>query len=378
MTVMKAPSGLILVTAWIGMSGCTVFSEWAEESTVLLRPDGDVVVADAQVDLAEDAEGDVMTVGAEVAYAGTVGGSYLGAGGVQEVGGRIGGSVRIAAAAARVMASVGRNVTAVGREIELDRESNVAHNAYLAGERVVVEGTIERNLYVAAAEVVLDGIVGGDVRVEAGELRLGPDARIHGDLRYRVEGTRFSMDPVAMVQGETEALTPREERNGDIPFRILRLLGFVFAGAVLVALLPTTTERASDQAASRPAAAMGLGLLGAVLVPAVLSVVAATVVGLPLALIGFGLYAVSLYLAPAVAALWLGSELLPLFGARDQGPVTRFLVGGPLVAIMLLLPGIGLLARLLAVTLGLGTVWLLISEEWGRRGEPRAPAATTS
>lgn len=379
MSAMNRLTGLTLVLAALGSAACGDLSEWTEDTSVLLRPDGDLLVADAEIDIVEEVDGDAMTAGAEVAFDGTVGGSYLGIGGVQEVRGRVDGSVRAAAGAVRIGASVGRNVTAAGRRVELGREATVEHNAYLAGERVVIEGAVERHLYVGAAEVVLDGIVGGDVRIEAAEVHLGPNARVQGDLRYRVEGTRFTMDPVALVEGETVALEPREDSDGDIPFRILRLLAFVFAGAVLVALMPGTTERATGEAGSRPAAAIGLGFLWLLVVPIALLAIAATVVGLPLAAIGFATYGVSVYLAPIVAAFWLGSELLSALGASEpQGPVTRFLVGGPLLAIAVLLPGIGFLVRLFAVTLGLGAFWLLVSDEWRKRGRRRSEAPTTA
>jgi hypothetical protein len=374
MSAMKRILRLSSFAAVLGCAACVDVAEWAEETNVLLRPDGDLLVADAEVDLAEDVDGDAMTAGAEVLFDGTVGGSYLGIGGVQAVRGRVEGSVRAAASAVRIGAAVGRNVTAAGREVELGRGATVEHNAYLAGGRVVVEGVVERHLYVGAAEVVLDGIVGGDVRIEAAELRLGPNARVQGDLRYRVEGARFTMDPVALVEGETVALTPREDSGGDIPFRIVRLLAFVFAGAVLVALLPGTTARATGEADRRPGAAIGLGLLWLLVVPIALVAISVTIVGLPLAAVGFAAYFVSLYLAPIVAAFWLGSELLPALGASEpQGPVTKFLVGGPLLAIAVLLPGIGFLVRLLAVALGLGAIWMLVSSEWRKRGAGSEP-----
>ncbi|HSH75431.1 MAG TPA: hypothetical protein VLA09_07105, partial [Longimicrobiales bacterium] len=70
-----------------------------------------------------------------------------------------------------------------------------------------------------------------------------------------------------------------------------------------------------------------------------------------------GIYAMSLYAAPVVVALWLGAEVLS--GATRQNRadrVKKFLVGGPIVAFAILLPWIGWIARLAATLLGVGAL----------------------
>jgi hypothetical protein len=327
----------------------------------LRRPDGDVLSAGSVVDVSDSVTGDAMLVGASVEYSGLVGGSYLGAGGVQEVDGGVEGSARVVAGTIRLGASVGRNVTLVGGNVLLQREAVVEHNAYLAGGFVRVEGVVRGDLYVGAQEVVLDGVIEGDARVEAARLTVGPAARIRGDLRYRVESDGTSIDSQATVEGDVVALANEVDIRRKIGFSILRVLAFLLCGGAMTALFPGTVSAWVAPVRQRPVAALGVGLLWIVGAPLFILALVVTLVGLPLALLLAGVYGVSIYLAPAVPAIWLGELLLPgRNGAETKDGLRAFLVGGPLVAVAIMLPWAGVVLRLVVGLLGLGAMVLTI------------------
>lgn len=341
--------------------------DMAGNDGLLLRPDGDLLAAGETVELSQSVEGDAMLVGGSVEYMGDVGGSYVGAGGEQEVHGRIEGSGRVAGGTVRFGASVGRNVTLAGGRVELMQDAVVERNAYLAGALVQVDGTVRGDLYAGGREVVLDGMIDGDVRVEADQLRIGPSARIQGDLRYRVGSEPASIASEASIGGDVEVLPPREDVGpGTITMYVLRVVAFVLCGGVLIALFPGTASATVDAARARPAAGLGLGLLWAVGVPIVAVVTAMTVVGIPLALVLAAGYVTSAYLAPAVPAMWLGDLLISMPDeSKGAGRLKAFLVGGPLIGLAILLPWAGLVLRLAAGLLGLGAMALVIGERVG-------------
>ena len=329
------------------------------DGRVLLHPEGDVLAAGEDVRVADSVPGDAMVAGGSVVFDGVVGGSYVGAGGEQEIRGRVDGSVRAAGGTVLVSGEVGRNVTIAGGTLEVEPEARIARNAYLAGGTVRMEGAVDGDLYVGAGEVVLDGRVGGDVRVEAERLTIGPNARLEGDLRYRLGDGVADIDPGARIVGQVEALASRGDdgRGTGVAFALLRLLAFLVTGAVLVALFPATVSTLGSRMGRRVGASLGFGALAALAVPLAVLIAAVTLVGLPLAAITALLFAVTLYLAPVVPAVWIGSALLAgqEHPARPEA-LKRFLVGGPIVAVAMLLPWLGLLARLLVGALGLGAV----------------------
>lgn len=356
----------LLILGALALAACGRVGQGLDERSLLLHPNGDVLSAGSDVQLSDSVPGDAMMAGGSVVFDGFTGGSYLGGGGSQEVGGHIEGSARVAGGSVEFSASVGRNVTLAGGSVEVERAAQIDRNAYLAGGSVQVEGTVEGDMYVGGREVVLNGAVGGDVRVEAERLTVGPDARLSGDLRYRTADGTADIDPAAQIAGSSQALAPREEPGpaGAIVRRLLRLLAFLLTGTVLVALLPDTIQALSVKIAARPGAALGAGLLGLLLVPIGAVVAAVTVLGLPIAAITGALFAIALYLTPVVPAAWLGSALL---GAGAESPsidrageVKRFLLGGLILGVAMLLPWLGWLARLVAVALGLGALALAL------------------
>ena len=358
--------GVLLISLTVAAPACGPQEPGADY--VLLRPNGDLLSGGETVERSESVTGDAMLVGGSIDFSGDVGGSYLGASGEQQVRGRIEGSGRAVGGSVRFGASVGRNVTLAGGNVELLEGALVERNAYLAGGLVEVDGTVLGDLYAGAREFVLDGTVEGDVRVEAEQLRIGPSARIEGDLTYRVEGELASIDSEASIGGDVDVLAPREGVGpGGVVMSVLRVLTFIVTAGVLVALFPGTASRMSAAVRVRPVAALGLGLLWAVAVPVVILVTAVTLVGIPLALILAAIYVASVYLAPAVPAMWLGELLLPSRTESERAKCLKsFLIGGPLVGIAILLPWAGLVVRLVAGLLGLGAILMLLIEERSR------------
>jgi cytoskeletal protein CcmA (bactofilin family) len=324
----------------------------------LLHPNGDVLAAGEDVRITDSVPGDAMAAGGSIVFDGFAGGSYVGAGGQQEIGGRIEGSLRAAGGSVRVFADVARNLTIAGGSLELEPAGRVGRNAYVAGGSVRLDGAVDGDLYVGAREVVLNGVVGGDVRVEAERLTLGPNARLGGDLRYRTKDGVAEIDPQAQIAGGTTALgSTREDgrRGGAIAVAVLRLLAFLVTGTVLVALFPRTLSGLGSTLGRRVGASLGFGALAALVIPLGVVVAAVTLVGLPLAAITAALFAIALYMGPVVPAVWIGGALLarPEPSERREA-LRRFLVGGPILAVAMLLPWVGLLGRMVAVALGLG------------------------
>lgn len=337
---------------------------------VLLHPGGDVLATGQVVDLDESADGDAMAAGRTVRFNGDVGGSFLGAAADEEIRGRVDGSIRAAGGTVRILASVGRNVTAAGATVELVEGAEVQGNAYLAGGSVHVTGIVHGDLYAGGREIVLDGPIGGDVRIEAETLSLGPNARIDGELRFRLSESgvvRIATDAV-IARGVNE-LPPREGGGGGLAFGVLRLLGFLLAGAVLVALAPRSTTAAAEPFRERPGATFGYGVLVAIGGPLVVLVLAATAVGIPLALLVAALYAIASYLAPVLPSIWLGEEILDHRPSARGGPVLIFAVGGSLVGVASMLPWIGFPVRAIATCLGLGSLAMRVRDirTWAKR-----------
>jgi cytoskeletal protein CcmA (bactofilin family) len=323
---------------------------------VVKRNGEDMLVSGSSPMVRDSVPGDVIMAGGNVHFAGAAGGDYLGAGGQQRIDGHIHGSLRAAGGEIHVAASVDRNATIVGGSVSLDSAGVITRNAYMAGGSVQVNGAVQQSLLASGGSVVLNGNLGRDVEVSSGELRIGPRARIAGNLRYRVPRDRVHIDSAARITGTVTAL-PVSRRPGFIG--LLWILGFLLAGAVVVAILPGFAAESAEIVPLRPGRAALLGLGWLILVPILVVIAAVTVIGIPLAMVMAALWCVLTYLGRAAIAIWLGRLIL---GARARtgrtGVLVNFLVGGVILLIVGYIPLIGPLVAIVATVLGIGAFLL--------------------
>jgi hypothetical protein len=338
----------------------------SEPKNQVMRNGEDLLASGGAPNVIDSVSGDAIITGGDVGFSGATAGDYLGAGGKQTITGRIHGSLRAAGGEVNVTAAVDRNATIAGGKIALDSAAVIGRNAYLTGGDVEVNGTVQGALLAAGGMVTLNGVVGGDVQIRAGGLRIGPRAQIAGNLRYRVPAEKVRIDPAARISG-TVTVLPVSRFWG--LWHILWVLGFLVAGAVVVALLPRFVEGAAEILPQRPGRSALVGLGWIILVPIAICIAAITIIGLPLALVMTALYLVLLYLGRATIAVWLGRRVL---GARAragrQGVLLNFLVGAVILLIVGIIPLIGSWITAIATVLGLGTI--LLRAQASRQKQP--------
>jgi cytoskeletal protein CcmA (bactofilin family) len=326
---------------------------------------GDLVAVHRDMVVRDTVSGDVMAAGDDIRFTGAAGGDLLTAGRTHVLAGATAGSVRAAGSYVLLGTAVERNVTVAGRTVVVDRRSRIRGNAYLAGGTVRMEGQVGRLLRVMGGDVVLNGTVGGDVLVEARRLQLGPDAVIEGDLRYRLgRGQDAVVHPRARVDGNVIGLPGHQTRWIPWAFRLFWLVAFLFAGIIVVALLPGLARAGELRIRARPLISFLVGLITLVVAPLLIVAIAITVIGLPLALVGAALYGVSVYLGPILVGVWLGLLLRSrssTYAGRGQ-LVGAFLLGGLILGLLGLIPYAGWVIQLLVAVLGLGAMIVALWE----------------
>jgi cytoskeletal protein CcmA (bactofilin family) len=283
---------LALVTVSAVAASCRAPAALDEEG-IRVRRGGDLVSARATVAIRDSVDGDVMMAGRDLLFTGVAGGDVLAAGAWQRLGGTVTGSLRAAGVDLRIAARVGRNVTAAGRSVAVERSGRIAGNSYLVGRAVRLDGGAEGLVRIAARDVAIGGTVAGDMLIESVTLLVGPDAVIEGDLRYRLRrGEEPRIDPSARIEGTVHPQSPRPRFPVRILLRVLALVGFLVAGAVVVAILPGLALAGERRIRGRPLASLGelvgafliggliIGLLGLIPIAGPIVVAVAAVLGL--------------------------------------------------------------------------------------------------
>jgi len=231
---------------------------------------------------------------------------------------------------------------------------------------IKVYGPVGGDVEAGSGDVLVDAPVGGDVHLGAGYLRLGPNARIKGQVT--VASGRFSAHSEAEYPSGVSTADMFGGMDEDGPSGVFAgFLGRVLialllaAAAILAAVLSPrslrTTSANLDASLGR-ALLVGLGSVPAVLLASVaLGITGVGLLLLPLLLPAYLFLALFGLLA---AAYWVGRRVLLATGRYRAGDAVAAAVGAAIVAVVSLVPFVGvLLVALLALT-GTGAAMLAI------------------
>lgn len=335
-------------------------------------------------DRAEVSFGDTrMAAGGDVVIDEPMPGNAYVAGGRVEVLERIGGHAWLSGGDVQVSAEVGRDLHASGGTVRVGRDARVGGDATLAGGSIELAGQVAGDLDAYGDRVEVTGIVDGDVELAGRVLRIGRDARIRGQVRYRSDRPIVVEEGAQVGRGVQRAPRHRAwlERAGRglaVVGGLAAALGMLVAGAVFVLVLPRFSREAAAAVGSQPLQSLGLGVALLVGVPMACVVLTITLVGLPLALMLLFGFLAMLFVGFLVGALFLGDAALARLavGTRDS-------LGWRLLFLLLALVAIALVAQV--PVLGPLVWWLLLVAGTGAlamrawralRGDGPAPAAT--
>jgi hypothetical protein len=243
------------------------------------------------------------------------------------------------------------------------KEGETVDDAVAVGGALDVEGHVRGDAVAVGGplHVFRGGHVDGDVVAIGGPLQVDDGAVVDGE--HLSVGSMLGFGGLAGVAGAIGTLA--------ILWTIVRtlvyVLGMIALGALFVAFIPERLDRMRHVLVARPLPALGAGVLAFLgIVPATLLLVI-TIVGIlliPLLWLGFGLL---IALGLAVVAQLIGERLLR--GTRYGGPVATLALGALILAVVHLVPILGLLAFIVAMIAGTGAVLL------SRGGDPRAGSA---
>jgi cytoskeletal protein CcmA (bactofilin family) len=315
--------------------------------------DGDLSLAAAEnFSLSGDVLADLNVAAFTVEIVGDVGDDVRAAGGLVNIGGRIGGDALIGAF-----------------DTELLPESDIGGSLLITGSTVVLRGRVSGPVRIQAGRVELDAVLGSDAWIACDELKLGPNARVLGDLVYEARNEIANAD--TFVDGTVSKTQLRQDDpliSFELPPWLWWWIDFylaviaLIAGTMLVLFFHPLTEGAVSYAGSGTglAVAFGIGLVS-LLVMFVLGLIC-LLPALPLALAVWSALGALLYFGGLIGKMMLGCLLVrPLMG-RLCHPLLALVVGVVAMFLLGLIPYVGDLAWGLTVVTGMGAMLLQIRE----------------
>jgi hypothetical protein len=257
--------------------------------------------------------------------------------------------------------------------IALEGEHTIAPGETLESDLIILGGnvTLEAeaqltgSVYMINGQFEAEGFVAGDVTQLSGNVALGENARIGGDLNSG--GGRLQLADQAVVEGEiTHDGIQFPDVNQQSPAQ--RLIGLVGQLLILVVLaylsaryFPAPAVRIERAVVYHPVVCGAVGLLTFIVFPVLLVMMAFTIILIPVTLIG--LVAVLLVLAYAgIAYGRIIGRQLTRWSKRSLSPTTATLLGTLLFVVIInllqMLPVVGAVLVILAGCVGFGAILL--------------------
>ena len=312
--------------------------------------------------------GDLTVVTQELIVTGVVEGDINGLAWSMVVTGEVGGSIRAVGWEVGVDGTVADDVLALARSLEIEGD---------IGRDVLVAALSARHSGTAGGEIRgellwglhVDGVVGEDIDVGVHRLTITDTASVGSAVSWRqgligqnVRGWSARTDisdqaDLALVTEVSPVATDITYRAARLLFQVLRFVGFLFLGMVLLAVFPRLTRRATDRAWNRPGLTFLTGLGFFFLVPVAAVVSLFTVILAPIGLAVLGLWLVGLFVGAVPPLIALGRR-----ARRRPGLLGAFVVAAIVWRLLRLIPLAGF-ARLFDPRLDmLGIRWRSYSE----------------
>lgn len=318
---------------------------------------GQTVRVDGTVD------GDVCIFAPEARINGVIKGDLIIAASTIEINGPVEGDIRAVGGKVDLRSDTYGSFTGVADNLSIERDASIGRDLVFSASRFNLHGQVARHISAIGESIYLDGKVGGNIRLaEAGEVKLGENARISGNLKYS-SPKKATIAGGAVVEGSQR--WHKVVREKDQPYtRYLRViagfLGFLLVWWVFRLVSSNLWERLGVQIISRPWRTLLIGTLLFIMVPWLVIVLIFTAVGAPLGLILGAVYAVVLYLSKIIVASALGELAGRLSGWKvSLHPFWLFLLGLSLTFLLTRLPQVGWLISLMVIWWGMGATCTL-------------------
>lgn len=231
-----------------------------------------------------------------------------------EMTGSVSNNARLAAVKTiMISGKVGHNLMAFAPTISLDENSTVQGSAVLAGQDIILSGTIKRSTMVYGTKVTLTGKFEDNLHVIANEIIVMPGTQIKGDFYYQMEGDLVLDSGVLldgkMIKQDAPIPTPTPV-SSTLMLQLTLLCGAIMVGMAFVSLMPGITALSVHKLVESTWRCLLFGFITFALVPLIAVFLIFTVAGIPLSIILMLAYAILIYVSKIIIGLFIGHLII--------------------------------------------------------------------
>ena len=330
---------------------------------------GDMVAMGQHINIAGQVRQNLYTVAQTIKVAGEIDHDFWGFAQTIELDGKILGGFRGACAELMVNCEVTGDIIVGAGQVNIGPNAVVDGNLYVGCGRLYIAGEITGEVIGGVEELVVSGTIHKNVKLEVGEVIFEPEARLEGDFTY-TRSAPLDIDFKKFVAGEVK-FKQCEPVDIECPLARWWNIWFFFSALVtaliIVAFFSGRLKENFELFSEQPWRTLLYGFLGFIVMPAVIAIACVTLIGIPIGLILAVFYGVFLYTGYLVGGILLGRLIFQLFKAAEPSLVLSALVGIVLLFLLGMIPFFGGLVCFAALLFGLGIILVaLYNLFWGQ------------
>lgn len=261
---------------------------------------------------------------------------------------------------------ISKNIYAAGETITLSKDANIGKDLFLAGDSINLNGNIQRNINIYASTVTIKKgtTINGNITIEASNIKVEDGASIKGTLKYNEDAKNDISDNSSIGKITTYE---KEKNEGFNTSEILSsILNMVVVFLSITIIIPKTLDKTNEiyeKKNNNYIKNIGIGFLILICVPLISLILLASNIGVYLGLILVALYAIAIYLSFIIAGYILGNLILVKLMKLNTNKYLSGIIGIILLKILMVIPVLSTIICLIAITLGLATIWNLLQKD---------------
>lgn len=261
---------------------------------------------------------------------------------------------------------ISKNIYAAGETITLSKDASIGKDLFLAGNSINLNGNIQRNINIYASTVTIKKgtTINGNITIEASNIKVEDGASIKGTLKYNEDAKNDINDNSTIGKITTYETTKDEGFNtSEILSSILNMVVVFLSITIIIPKTLDKTNEIYEKKNNNYIKNIGIGFLILICVPLISLILLASNIGVYLGLILVALYAIAIYLSFIISGYILGNLILVKLMKLNTNKYLSGIIGIILLKILMVIPVLSTIICLIAITLGLATIWNLLQKD---------------
>lgn len=361
---------LLLVALALLPLNTLAFQAAAEEELVINGViSDDFYGAGGTVQINSNIDGDATIAGGEINSSAKISKDAILLGGEIRLTGDVEDDAHLAAGNIYVNSRISGDAMMAAGTINIESNSVIAGDLMVAAGEVRITGEVQGNLYAAVDKIYIDGVINGNTIFYGGtDIQFGDNGRVNGNLNYEAIEENKSINPQKVggsINYEAiETYHPNKDKQNAIQNLVAR---FSFVGFLAILILGLFAIwgfkyyliNAAKVAHDQPFASFGSGLFVVILTPVIALLLLITGIGYLASLFLFTTWAMILILMGTAASLVIGFKLMPPKKEADFWRLySAFALGALIYSLLIFVPYAGWAAQFILSTMGIGAMGL--------------------